>query len=83
GVPPLVVLPPNLAVIHRVPPVVIVVLPPLAFVVHRVVTVATKFKTGSALPTTSPGHGSARLGEKQNRYGSHRKWDPLHEIIIQ
>ena len=83
GVPPLVVLPPNLTVIHRVPPVVIVVLPPLAFMVHRVVTVATKFKTGSALPAARPRHGSARLGKKQNRYGGHREWDPFHKIIIQ
>jgi hypothetical protein len=51
--------------------------------VHRVVTVAAKFKTGSALPAARPGHGNARLGEKQNRYGSHRKWDPFHKIIIQ
>ena len=57
SVPPLVILPPNLAVIHRVPPVVIVVLPPMAFVIHRVV-VAAKFKTGSALPAARTGYGS-------------------------
>jgi hypothetical protein len=51
--------------------------------VHRVVTVATKFKTGSALPAARPRHGSARLGKKQNRYGGHREWDPFHKIIIQ
>lgn len=53
SVPPLVILSPNLAVIHRVPPVVIVVLPPMAFVIHRVV-VAAKFKTGSPFPPPGP-----------------------------
>jgi hypothetical protein len=79
GVPPPVVLPPDLAVIHRVPPgIIIVVLPPLAFV-HRVV--AAKFKP--ALPATRPRHCSARLSEKQGRYGSHRECDLFHKIIIQ
>jgi len=78
GVPPPVVLPPYLAVIHRVPPVIIVVLPPLAFV-HGVVT--AKFEP--ALPATRPRHGSARLSEKQDRYGSHCEWDLFHKIIIQ
>ena len=73
GVPPLVVLPPNLSVIHRVPPVIIVVLPPQAFVVHRVVTVAAKFKTGSTLSATMSGHGGARMSEKEDCDGSHRK----------
>lgn len=72
GVPPLVILPPNLAVVRRVPPVVIV-FPPMAFVVHGVMAMAAKFKTGSPLPAARPGQGSVRLGEKQNRYGSRRK----------
>src|SRR5262245_24131286 len=82
GVPPLVVLPPNLSVIHRVPPVVIV-LPPKAFVVHRVVAMAAKFETGSALSAPMPRHSCARMGEKQSCYGSQRKWDLFHKIIIE
>jgi hypothetical protein len=55
----------------------------MAFVVHRVMAVAARFKTRPALPAARPGHGSARLGEKQDCHGSHRKWDPFHKIIIQ
>ena len=80
GVPRLVVLPPKLAVIRRVPPAIIVVLPPMAFVVHRVMAVAARFKTGPALPAARPGHGSAGLGEKQDCYGSHRKWYPFIKL---
>src|SRR5262245_19683271 len=81
-VPPLVVLPPHLAVVHRVPPVVIV-LPPKAFVVHRVVAMAAKFEASSALSATMPRHSCARMGEKQKCYGGHRKRDLSHKIIIQ
>jgi hypothetical protein len=52
----------------------------MAFV-HRVM--AAKFKTGPALAAARPGHGSARLGEKQDSDGSRCKWDPFHKIIIQ
>jgi len=46
------------------------------------VTVA-KFKTMPALTAGRPGHSSARLGQKESRYGRDRKWDPFHQIIIQ
>jgi hypothetical protein len=44
---------------------------------------AAKFETGSALSATMPRHSCARMGEKQNCYGSQRKWDLFHKIIIE
>src|SRR5690349_16886119 len=65
GVPPFIVLPPDLTVVHRVPPVVMNVL--------QVVAVAAKFERVSALPASGPGDGTAGLGKKRNRNSGQHK----------